>query len=131
MKRIVNLTQHPVTPEQAAAGVVDVEDRQRLCEFLTFAEPPTVSGIHNRAESIVTLITGRIHYAMIGGAPYLMSALEKCLLRHEIHPLYSFSQRISQERILADGTVEKSSVFKHSGFVSVIPFAPPLEANWG
>ena len=51
--------------------------------------------------------------AMIGGAPYLMSALERALRSRGIAPVYSFSTR----------TVEivgyvKTSVFKHTGWVS-------------
>lgn len=32
---IINLTQHPATPDQIAAGVVDVTDRERLSRLLT------------------------------------------------------------------------------------------------
>lgn len=32
---IINLTQHKATPEQCAAGVVDVEDRERISRLLT------------------------------------------------------------------------------------------------
>ena len=58
--------------------------------------------------------------AMIGGAPYLMSELEKELWYRGIEPVYSFSRRESVESTDAEGNVTKTSVFKHIGFVSAI-----------
>ena len=56
---------------------------------------------------------------MIGGAPYLMSALENALMAVGIKPLYSFSERVSMEETIADGTVRKTNVFRHVGFVEL------------
>jgi len=55
--------------------------------------------------------------AMIGGPPYLMSALEKALCQYGIEPLYAFSIRESKEVRKEDGSVEKIAVFRHKGFV--------------
>ena len=57
--------------------------------------------------------------AMIGGAPYLMSALEKCLIEMGAKPVYAYSERVSVETTAADGSVVKENVFRHLGFVTV------------
>jgi len=57
---------------------------------------------------------------MIGGAPFLMSALEDALVIAGITPLYAFSVRESVEAEQADGSVRKVAVFRHLGFVEVM-----------
>jgi len=128
---ILNLTQHPATAEQKAAGVVDLPDDRawqiRLC--LTFDNPPSPATIRQRAIDITTLALfnnlggddGDDPHplrAMIGGAGYLMPALEKCLREHGIEPLHAFTRREVVERTEPDGAVTKSAVFRHAGFVS-------------
>lgn len=51
---ILNITQHPATPEQIAAGVVDLpaDKRAALCSLLTFDALPTRAAIEEAAESI-------------------------------------------------------------------------------
>ncbi|MHB0929605.1 MAG: hypothetical protein ACYC3W_12015, partial [Candidatus Nanopelagicales bacterium] len=58
--------------------------------------------------------------AMIGGAPFLMAPLEKALLSIGINPVFAFSERKSVEAHGADGTVTKTQVFKHVGFVPAV-----------
>lgn len=129
-RRIVNLTQHEATEEQLAEGVFEpeVEFKEELKrDLLTFEEIPSKEEISRRAERIAwiaELELGmdplRIHKreAMIGGAPYLMSALEKALKEKGITPIYAFSRRESVEKEI-DGKVVKTQVFKHLGFVEV------------
>ena len=57
---------------------------------------------------------------MIGGAPFLMSPLESALLNNGIEPVYAFSTRESVEKKLPDGSVQKTNIFKHKGFVPPI-----------
>ncbi len=118
--KILNLTMHPATPEQKEAGVFDLEgdDLQRLKKLLTFDELPDIEIIVSRAKKIAE-IAGKtdIEYAMIGGAPFLMGQLERALDRIKITPLYSFSKRDSVEENQPDGTVRKTSLFKHVGFI--------------
>ena len=54
---------------------------------------------------------------MIGGAPWLSEPLERALKREGFRPVYAFSKRISVEETLPDGTVKKTQVFRHEGFV--------------
>jgi hypothetical protein len=57
--------------------------------------------------------------AMIGGAPFFMSSLEKALLDAGVTPVYAFSVRDSKEEPDGNGGVRKVNVFRHVGFVEV------------
>jgi len=126
--RIVNLTQHPATPEQIAGGVVDLTPAQRgvVSRWLTFDETPTRRQVKCRAALLAQAAAndsqevgevGHFDAAMIGGAPYLMRPMEEALLAQNIKPLYAFSRRESVETVAADGSVTKTNVFRHAGFV--------------
>jgi len=119
-EKIINLTQHPATPDQKAQGVVDLPDKLRseLVKQLTFQEIPSVADLKWRA-TLITLIakSQKATRAMIGGAPYLMSHLEGALMQAGIKPLYAFSLRESREEQMPDGSVKKINVFVHKGFV--------------
>ena len=127
---IINLTQHPATPDQIAAGVVDLPQsgREALAELLTFEELPDLDDIQDRAEALVLLAFHNDlegddvddpfpEQAMIGGAPWLMEPLAKRLRAHGIIPLFAFSRRESIEQVQQDGSVRKTNVLKHAGFV--------------
>ena len=120
---IWNLTQHPATPDQIAAGVVEptAAERARIADLLTFDEAPTPRSVRIRAESLAQIAAAgsTLPYAMIGGAPWLMGPLEEALLALNISPLYAFSRRESVETVAADGSVIKTNVFRHAGFVEV------------
>lgn len=127
---IVNLTQHPASSEQLASGVFDLEHTARatLREWLTFSTLPTGQEIEERARLLAGVAAGDsrtvdapsgVVYAMIGGAPFLMSALENALIERGITPLYAFSVRESTEQAQPDGSVRKLNVFRHAGFVQI------------
>lgn len=127
---IVNLTQHPATPEQIAQGVVDLPAYQRrlLIESLTVDTLPTRQEIADRCANIAALA---VHNgsggddaddpqptaAMIGGAPWMMAELERALLDMGVPAVYAFSVRESVEQPQPDGSVRKVNVFRHVGFV--------------
>ena len=122
---ILNLTQHPATPEQIEAGVVDLPDsvRPALIGWLTFSQLPSREEIEDRAEALALLADSLLPEegnpaAMIGGAPYLMAPLEVALRNQRIRPLYAFSVRESAEQVLPDGIVRKTSIFRHAGFIA-------------
>lgn len=129
--KILNLTQHPATQDQIAAGVIDLKGEQlkMLKSLLTFDDIPSVEEIENRAHDIALLVMFNglgnddddpsFLKAMIGGAPYLMSALENALKSNSVVPVYAFSERMSVEEIQPDGSVRKLNKFKHKGFVEV------------
>lgn len=137
---ILNLTQHQATPEQEVLELESGWDLARLREYLTFKKLPARDDIVARASGIAELaviyfkergVAGIDRAAMIGGAPYLMSALESALRERGITPLYSFSRRTSREVVKDDGRVEKINVFKHSGWVQAggWPLQPALKGR--
>lgn len=118
--RIINLTQHISAQEQLEEGVVDLPEAQRnkLQQLLTFDRLPQGSLIAARAADIadIAVANGATH-AMIGGAPFLMAQLEAALKAQGVQPLYAFSKRVVEEHIEPNGTVKKTAVFRHEGFV--------------
>lgn len=126
---ILNLTQHPATPEQLAAGVVDFtgETLVALKALLTFERLPSCMEVQQMAQAIARLAADYLQNnnhtgfmrsrAMIGGAPFLMEPLEYALAAENIHAVFAFSQRVSVEEIQPDGSVRKTAVFRHEGFI--------------
>ena len=118
--KILNLTQHVATEEQVAEGVFEPTDKKLVQDLLTFDSVPNKGEMC--AKAFVLACIAKEHdakSAMIGGAPYFMSTLEKVLLDNGITPMYAFSVRTCVETVQPDGTVQKSSVFKHTGFYVV------------
>ena len=119
---IINLTQHNATPEQIESGVVDIIPVSQRSEALTFHNIPTAEDIRNRADSVVKMmpdVAEKGALVMIGGAPFFMSSLETALKNAGFRPVYAFSERKSVDVIKEDGSVVKTSVFVHKGFVEV------------
>lgn len=137
---ILNLTQHDATPDQIAAGVIDLhrDVRDQVRALLTFDEPPTAAEIRARAYNIAELASmhaspedragddgllpegdpgGFANQAMIGGAAYLMPALEDELLVRGIEPLHAFTRRDVSEVHDERGQVEKRVIFRFAGWV--------------
>ena len=130
---ILNLTQHNTTDEQAAQLVVAPRmTKVKIQKLLTFEEIPTREEIEARAKELARIATSEasmyagdtdnriwITRVMIGGAPYLMGALERALRECGFTPVYAFSRRESEEIPQPDGSVKKIQVFRHAGFVEV------------
>ena len=119
MKRIINLTQHPASPEQLAAGVENLptEAQAELKTLLTF-DSYNASDVPVRAARIGELAkAANADAALIGGAMWLMPPLIEYLCDNGIKPLYSFSRRVVQEEPQPDGSVKKVSVFRHEQFI--------------
>ena len=120
MTKILNLTQHQPTAAQAAEGVFEPQNKADVQSLLTFETLPSREEIIARAEALANIAKAEgAPSAMVGGAPYLMGALECALKRRGIQPLYAFSVRESVEETLPTGEVIKKNVFKHLGFVEV------------
>lgn len=129
---ILNLTQHVTTDEQKAQLVVEPRmTKEKIRKLLTFEEIPSKEEIEARASELAEIAVSEAnHYAgetdriwitrvMIGGAPFLMGALEKALRECGFTPVYAFSKRESEEIPQPDGSVRKIAVFRHIGFVEV------------
>jgi len=118
MDTILNLTQHNATAGQMEAGVVEPADKKVIQSLLTVSELPDIAEIKRRTDALAAIAASTgITSAMIGGAPWLMSALERALVAAGVVPVYSFSVRKSIETCNADGTVSKTSIFEHGGWV--------------
>lgn len=130
---VVNLTQHPASAEQIAAGVVDLpsEARDALIALLTFASIPDAEEIRDRAHDIAELACFNglggddgddpfPSHAMIGGALWLMAPLAKELRLRSIEPVFAFSVRETEEKVQPDGSVKKVAIFRHAGFVQAL-----------
>lgn len=121
-----NLTQHRATPDQVAEGVFEPapDVKGEIQKLLTFDGMPTAYEIRDRAISLAYLCAeitaGVTNKVMIGGAPFLMPALERELRKLGMNPYYAFSAREVVEETAADGTVKKSAVFKHRGFIPAV-----------
>lgn len=129
---VINATQHASTAEQVAAGVYrDLN----VSQWLTFDELPSQLEMEFHADEIGSIIW-EAHseemkanfiepreepcYAMIGGAPWFMPVLERVLRdNYGIRPIYAFSKRESVEEVQADGSVRKTAVFRHAGFIGL------------
>jgi hypothetical protein len=125
---ILNLTQHPATPEQVAQGVVDLpaDLRVQLSRLLTVDELPSRGEIEERCDAIAALVfetetetDNAPASVMIGGAPWMMVHLVKALrIAGVVQCLAAFSKRESVERIdPSTGAVTKTAVFRHVGFL--------------
>lgn len=121
---IVNLTQHAASADQLAAGVVDLSpgDRALVAGWLTFGECPAADDIGWRAECIADVADpgdapAPPHAAMIGGAPWLMGPLAAALRSKGIAPVFAFSARESVDVAQPDGSIHKTAIFRHRGWV--------------
>jgi hypothetical protein len=127
MMTIFNLTQHQATPDQIKAGVKPrtKDEQSKVQELLSFDAAPSGEEIVARAIRLARLAKeSGCDKAMIGGAPYLMAALQQALLNAGVEPLYAFTQRVSADSVQPDGTIKKISVFRHSGWVSAADLEP-------
>lgn len=121
---VINLTQHEPTQDQKEIihNWVELSDAEKASvkKNLTFRpQEVTKYVIMGRAAMLATLAKEKgARYAHIGGAPYLMAHLESCLIQAGITPLYSLTERVTEEKIV-DGEVVKTSVFKCVGFYAV------------
>ena len=113
---MINLTQHQATTEQLAVGVIDLTGQQLALvkAFLTFDEIPTELQMKERAYTIAEIARKHDVSAMIGGAPFFMSYLERALHKAGVTPYYAFSKRCV---IKDEDGIKERVIFKHEGFV--------------
>ena len=134
---IFNFTQHEFTKEQRDSHFcvnMGPEVNDWVKEQLTFSGEITQELLQNRAMDLANYAEyiamafcedvgsnlKDIHI-LIGGAPYFMPYLEKALISKGLTPIYSFSERVSEEVKQEDGTIKKVSSFKHKYFIPANP----------
>jgi len=145
-EKILNLTQHRATPEQLAAGVVDLLEWEQaeVARLLTFDTLPTRADLKERANELAEFAREALlvrespavrdqmmnevidagpgvcfGYVMVGGAGFFMPFLERALEEYQVGVRHAFSVRESVEETLPDGSVRKINIFRHVGFVEV------------
>lgn len=57
---------------------------------------------------------------MVGGAPFFMGSLCAALKEYGLEPVFAFSTRESVYEVHPGGSVRKTTVFRHSGWVPAI-----------
>ena len=119
---ILNLTQHPATDIQKVQGVIDLPEAlsKQVRDLLTFDDIPSDVEMIQRAKDIVKLVERNFFdedEVLLGGAPFFMPVLDTAFKNNGYQCLYAFSRRESVEEVMADGTVRKTAVFRHLGFV--------------
>ena len=131
--RILNLTQHVATAEQISAGVFEPKHKGEVQALITFDEMPTQVQLTEAAEQLASLAKNELRApwpwendgqpkewaVMIGGAPFFMAPLERALKARGIRTLYAFSKRDSIDQVQANGSVRKTQIFRHAGFIEV------------
>ena len=118
MAKIFNLTQHNPTPAQAVEGVqAPLEGAKELLNFETLPTQGDVLGRAAKLASLVASVGSQGDRVMVGGAPYLMGALVENLKELGFCPVFSFTERRSVEKTNPDGSVTKTAVFEHVGWV--------------
>lgn len=126
MNKIINLTQHAFSVEQIQSitdeGLEIVqpstEDLDAIKRLITFDSLADCEKLRGRARVIANICESYgAKHAMIGGAPFFMGVLEDTLKETGVIPRYAFSTRRVVEKTQEDGTVVKTSVFVHEGWV--------------
>ena len=126
-KMFINLTPQPFTDEQKkdieSSGIytMDIDDKTRA--LLHFDELPTEESLEQRADEIIRRLGGWnpefTRYAMIDGATFFMSTLERKLKSVGIIPVYAFSKPVSISVSSEQGEAVKTTVPKHIGWVGM------------
>ena len=119
---ILNLTQHQATADQIADGVYEpsIKVKEQIKALLTFDKAVLTdpSLIRNSVAELVQLVKNEGAYSvMLGGAPFFMGPLANALTEAGVEVVFSFTDRVSVDVKNEDGTITKTSVFKHLGFV--------------
>ena len=115
--KILNLTQACLTPDQELAGAAelrDEEERSRIRDLATFAEPPNRPQLLWRAAETVRLLREWgylpvVSAAMIGGTAYFLPYLAAALRRQGVSPLCAFGPSAGAET--GDGRPARKAVF--------------------
>lgn len=122
--KLINLTQHTMTAEQVAdlaekgIDVIEVAPSENVVQNITFNVMPSMAEVQKRAFVVAEIAAlNGANYAMVGGAGYLMGALESELQQRGITPLHAFTVREVVEVHKEGGEVVKTAVFRHQGFI--------------
>ena len=113
---------HRENLETRADQIVAIATKQimRMAEAEGDNLPPAFKAARELDKFSITPMHLNSYYGvavMLGGAPWMMSALEKAAHLGGLSVCYAFSKRVSEEQHQPDGTVRKVNTFKHQGFI--------------
>ena len=109
--RILNLTVHRTTPEQALQGVFDPVNKKLTRKLMKFKHKPTLEELVDRARQLGDIAAAHVpDAAMISGPPYLVPILFFELVQRGITPLFAYSSYKKKN---------ENGDFRHEGFVDI------------
>ena len=86
----------------------------------------TISNIHKDSDldaiaEMLLIFSYTNGYTLVqpGGSPAFMFALGAANTRLSVQTKFAFSKRVSKDAVQADGSIVKTSVFVHEGFIIV------------
>ena len=125
------MPQHTPAPEQGDFVRLTNEETARLRALMEFTELPSAHHeVRAAAEAVAEAVdhhrSSACRRVVIGGAPFLMCALQTALTERGWEVAYAFSVRESVDVPQTDGSVRKVAVFRHKGWVV---FPPIIEAR--
>ena len=121
--KVFNLTKHQMTPDQIAAGGLNVPSAQAATELHDFVVMPTAADMQLRASALMSLAQEAGAVAgdgvMLAGAMYFIPPLVDAARDAGFVPTLSFTQRVAVEKPLEDGSVKLEYIFRHEGWMTV------------
>ena len=117
MTKIYNFSPHESTQEQLEAGLVEPYqiNKEYLRDLHTFNKIPTCDTLMDRAIELAKVVDAfQFKHILIGGAPFFMPYLTKCLKEKNCAVYFDFSRRESFGR-----GMEYVSSEKRVGFVKL------------
>lgn len=116
--RILNLTQHSLTPTQVQQGAFEPsnEDKVLIAKLLTVEELVSPQQLLEKALSLLEIASKyEFDYLLVGGMHSLINILSLTALYADVETCQAFSKRTVEEKTI-DGTVTKKTVFVHEKF---------------
>lgn len=116
MKKILNVSNHTLGLDQlqelAMMGYQVVELPEELKKEWAQLSPDTYHGVCNKIRNFMA--ENHVDATHVAGFPAAVNYFVKNSIVFDNY--YAYSERVSVEETLADGSVVKKNVFKHKGF---------------
>lgn len=117
--RILNLTQHSLTPAQIAQGAFEpsAEDKSKISKLLTVDELISQKQLNEKSMQLLEIASKyEFDYLLVGGMHPLINTVAFFSIFAEISTCQAFTKRMAVEVENADGTISKKTVFAHEKF---------------
>lgn len=117
--RILNLTQHYLTPTQVGQGAFEPsnEDKNKIAKLLTVEELVSSQQLLEKALSLLEIASKyEFDYLLVGGMHSLIDIVSILSIYADVETCQAFSKRTVVEEKNMDGTVVKKTMFVHEKF---------------